>query len=111
MMGLNRRQMERMMRQMGMRSKELEGVEEVVIKLNDREIVIPGAQVVMVEFAGQKTYQITGSEIERKREFQPSDDDVRLVMEQAGVDRERAIQALKETNGDLAEAILKLKSE
>ncbi|MEM2878838.1 MAG: nascent polypeptide-associated complex protein [Candidatus Hadarchaeales archaeon] len=106
---MDRRQMERLMRQMGIKSLELDGVEEVVIRLSDREIVIPGAGVTITEMGGQKIYQVVGQAHERKREYQPSDEDVSIVMEQAGVGREEAISALKETGGDLAGAILKLK--
>jgi len=41
-----------------------------------------------------------------------SDEDVKLVMEQSGVeDKEKIKQALKETNGDIVEAIMRLKNE
>jgi nascent polypeptide-associated complex subunit alpha len=101
--------MERMMRQMGLKAKELEGVREVVIKLADREIVLPNAQVTLMEMAGQRTYQVMGEEIERRPELKPSEEDIKLVMEQAGVSREEALRALKDADGDLAQAILKLK--
>jgi nascent polypeptide-associated complex subunit alpha len=97
------------MRQMGMKFRELSDVREVVIKLPDREIVLPKAQVTVTEMAGQRTYQVTGEEFERKPELEIREEDVRLVMEQAGVDRDVAHQALKDTNGDIAAAILKLK--
>ncbi len=106
---IDKRQMERMMHQMGIKAHDLEGVQEVVIKLADKEIVIPGAQVTLTEMAGQKSYQVSGRELERKPEFQPSEDDIKLVMEQAGIEREAAAQTLKETSGNIAEAILKLK--
>ncbi len=108
---IDKRQMERAMRQMGVKMQELEGVQEVVIKLTDREIVIPGAEVTLTEMAGQRSYQVVGREMERKPQFEPSEDDVKLVMEQAGVAREAAVTALKGTGGDLAEAILKLKEK
>lgn len=106
---IDRRQMERAMRQMGVKMDELDGVREVVIKLADREIVLPNAQVVRTDMAGQRSYQVSGQEFERKPELELSDEDIKLVMEQAGVEREEAVRALKETNGDIAEAILKLK--
>jgi nascent polypeptide-associated complex subunit alpha len=101
--------MERVMKQMGIKTRELEGVQEVVIRLTDKEIVIQNAQVVLTEMAGQRSYQVSGQEFERATEFQFSEDDIRLVIEQAGVDREAAVQALKETEGNIAEAILRLK--
>jgi len=101
--------MERAMRQMGVRMEELSGVEEVVIKLADREIVLPRAQVVRTEMSGQRSYQVSGEEFERKLGFEPTEDDIKLVMEQTGAERDKAVKALVETNGDIAEAILKLK--
>ncbi len=104
------RRMQRMMRQMGVKFKELSDVREVVIKLPDREIVLPRAQVAVTEIAGQRTYQVTGEEFERKPEPELREEDVKLVMEQAGVDRAAAVQALKDTDNDIAAAILKLKT-
>jgi nascent polypeptide-associated complex subunit alpha len=101
--------MERMMRQMGLKMTELKDVQEVVIKLPDREIVLTNAQVSLLEVGGQRTYQIVGEEHERKRELEISEEDVKLVMEQANVDRDSALRALKETDGDIAQAIIKLK--
>ncbi|MFH1821579.1 MAG: nascent polypeptide-associated complex protein [Methanobacteriota archaeon] len=108
---IDKRQMERAMRQMGVKMQELDGVQEVVIKLADKEIVIPGAQVTLTEMSGQRSYQVVGREIERKPEMEASDDDIKLVMEQAGVNQETAALTLKETGGDIAEAILKLKGK
>lgn len=108
---IDRRQMERVMKQMGIKTQELEGVQEVVIKLTDKEIVIPNAQVTLTEMVGQRSYQVSGQEFERKPEFQPSEDDIRLVVEQTGTEREAAANALRETNGDIAEAILRLKEK
>ncbi len=106
---IDKRQMERAMRQMGIKTTELEGVREVVIKLSDKEIVLPNAQVTLTEMPGQRSYQVSGEEFERRPEPEAAEEDVKLVMEQAGVDREAAVKALKETGGDIAAAILRLK--
>ena len=58
------------MRQMGIKTVELDGVREVVIKLTDREIVLPNAQVTLMEMPGQRTYQVSGEEFERKSELE-----------------------------------------
>ena len=99
------------MRQMGIKARELEGVREVLIRLADREIVLPNAQVTLTEMAGQRSYQVTGQEFERKPEFEPSEEDIKLVAEQARVERGVAVKALRETDGNIAEAILKLKEK
>ncbi len=111
MFKMDRRQMERAMRQMGIKTQDIAGVKEVVIKMEDREIVIADAQVTITEMGGQRSYQVVGREIERKPEFSPSEEDLKLIMEQTGVDGATASQALRETNGDIAEAILKLKGK
>jgi len=62
----------------------------------------------------QKIYQIVAeaeeesSNVERlkKEAYTPNEEDIALVMEKAGVNREEAVQALKETEGDIAAAIL-----
>ncbi len=101
--------MERVMRQMGIKVTELSDVREVIIRLRDREIIISNPQVSLMEMAGQRTYQVMGEATERMLEGEISEEDIALVMEQAGVDREAALKALRETDGDLAQAILKLK--
>lgn len=102
---VNPRQMKRMMRQLGMEMEELEA-EEVIIKLKDGKIVIRDPKVNVVKAMNQKTYQITGEE-EAVQEV--PGEDVKLVAEQAGVSEEEALKALRKTNGDLAEAIMRLK--
>jgi len=106
---IDKRQMERAMKQMGVKVDDLEDVREVVIKLSDREIVLPNAQVMRTEMSGQRSYQVSGQEFERRPEPEISEDDITLVVEQTGASREAVAQALKETKGDIAEAILKLK--
>ncbi|MEM2865747.1 MAG: nascent polypeptide-associated complex protein [Candidatus Hadarchaeales archaeon] len=104
---LDRRQLERLMRQMGMKTTELEGVEEVRIRLKGEEIILPAPSVLLTEVGGQRTYQISG-EGERRERIVP-EEDVRLVMEQTGASEQEAREELKRTGGDLAEAILRLK--
>ncbi|MFQ5975064.1 MAG: nascent polypeptide-associated complex protein [Candidatus Hydrothermarchaeales archaeon] len=103
---VNPRQMKKMMRQMGMKTEELDA-EEVVIKLSDRKIVIDNPSVTMVEVQNQKTYQVMGNE--RIVQEIPQED-IKMVAEQANVSEEEAKKALEESGGDLAEAILSLTS-
>lgn len=104
------KQMERSMKKMGMNMKDVKGVTEVVLKFRDREILIKNPKVNLMDFMGQKTYQISGKTIEKKleTEIEIPDDDVELVASETGVSREEALQALKDTGGDLAEAIMRL---
>ncbi|MCL2687546.1 MAG: nascent polypeptide-associated complex protein [Methanobrevibacter sp.] len=104
------KQMERQMKKMGMNMKDLPGVKEVIIRFEDKELVIPDAEVNLMSVMGQETYQITGNavEVELESELVIPDEDIEMVANQAGVSKTDAEEALIATNGDLAEAILKL---
>ncbi|EKQ52963.1 MAG: Nascent polypeptide associated complex NAC [Methanobacterium sp. Maddingley MBC34] len=104
------KQMQRAMKQMGMDTKDVKGVTEVIIKFKNKELVITNPKVNLMNFMGQDTYQISGKSKERaiETELVIPDDDVDLVATQAGVSPEEARKALEETGGDLAEAILRL---
>ena len=112
-----RRMQARMLGSLGLDLKELGAAEEVLMVFEDKEVVIKGANVVEVKLEGERVFQIIGGEvIERAREeaveeYEPSDEDVMLVANQAGVSEERAREVLKQVDGDLAKAILLLKSE
>lgn len=107
---INPRQMNQMMKRLGINVKEIENVEKVIIQTGDKEYVFENVEVTIMDAQGQKTYQITGNPkiIDRKEEIK--EEDIKLVIEQTGKSEEEAIKALEETNGDIAEAIMKLTS-
>ncbi|NPD87104.1 MAG: Nascent polypeptide-associated complex protein [Asgard group archaeon] len=105
-----------------MRQVELDGVEEVVIRFADKETVIYNPTVVKAFIPGMMesdTFQVVGEGIDRPRGSETSvskketysDTDVDLIMKQTGVSKEEAVEALEEENGDLAGAIVKLKTK
>jgi len=104
------KQMERQMKKMGMDMKDLPGVKEVIIRFEDKELLIPDADVNVMNIMGQETYQITGNavEVELNAEIEIPNDDIEMVANQANVTKAEAEEVLIATNGDLAEAILKL---
>lgn len=107
--GVNPRQMQQMMRKMGIQQQEIAAT-EVIIRTADKEIIITEPSVSRVNMMGQETFQITGTSHERSLETTPeiSEDDIKTVMEQAGVDEEKAKKAIEDAKGDLAEAIMNL---
>ncbi len=119
--GLSPKQMARMMKKMGIEQNELKGVKEVIIRFEDKEWQIANAQVMVIKQAGNESYQVSGNKIERgltsggevtevaESEIEIPVEDAALVAGQTGVDIETAIETLKETGGDLAAAILKLR--
>ena len=106
------RQARRMLERMGVNMKEIRGAEEVIIKTKDKEIVVKSPSVFELQTKGLRIFQISGGEVEEKKLEEPlfKEEDVLLVMSQTGVDRERAIAALKEANGDIALAIMRLQT-
>ena len=120
-MKINPRQMQKAMKQMGIKQTEVPDVVEVIIRTKTNEIVMKGAEVVCVEMGGTKNYQVTGPETVRplsadgstssEPEVTFASSDVDLVMSQTGCDREKAVAALTATNGQPAEAILKIMTE
>lgn len=106
-MKLNPKQIEKAMKRMGIQQVEVPA-EEVIIRTQGKEIVIANPQVSRVNMMGQDTFQVSGDVSERTTEkFSP--DDVKTVMDQTGVSEPDAKAALEETEGDIAEAIIKLK--
>ncbi len=104
----------RAMQKMGMQVKEIEGAREVIIITNDRKIVIEEPSVAAVTLQGQQIYQITGGTQKEEtltKVETVSEDDARLVSDQASVSVEEAKKALEATEGDLARAIVQLKKK
>lgn len=104
-MGMDPRKMEQMMKQLGVKTRNI-NAKKVVIEEDGQKLVVENPSVVEIEMKGQKSFQISG---DVKVESSIPEDDVRMVMEQAGVSEDDAKKALEESKGDIAEAILKLK--
>lgn len=110
--GMNSRQMSQMMKKMGIQQVDIPAI-EVIIKCPDKNLVFKNPQVSSVNMMGQKTFQVIGNPEEHAIDTTPdiNQDDIKTVMDQSGVSEEVAKQTLEETNGDIAEAILKLSDE
>ena len=111
---MNPKRVAAMMRQMGIEMEDLDDVQEVIIRLPDREIYFRDATVSKMTTQGSTTWQIAGTPEERRRadaapvKLDISDEDVDLVAQQANVTKEEARRALEEANGQPAEALVKL---
>jgi len=112
--GMNPKQMQKMLKRMGIKVDEIEA-QRVVIEGVDKDIIIENPQVMLTKMPNQEMFQISGdvTEVDKDEaaEAEPeiTDEDIAMVSEQAGVGKQRAEEALLETRGDIAEAILKLK--
>jgi len=125
----NPRQLQLMMRRLGMTSEEVPDVEEVIVRTRTKDHVFRSPEVTILTVQGTRTYQVVGTPEIRPRSAGelpssgaaapaaapvvpsgPPEEDVRLVMEQANVSREEALEALVQARGEPAEAILKILS-
>ena len=103
---------------MGMSMGEMQDVQEVILKTSEKEIVVEGPEVAVLEMQGQKIFQVTGGKItEREIQVPKAEkktvipgEDIQLVADQTGKTPEEAKNALEETDGDLARAILLLQT-
>jgi nascent polypeptide-associated complex subunit alpha len=107
MSGMDPKKMQQMMKQMGINSEEIEA-KSVTIETQDSKLIIEEPQVVQISMQGQVSFQISGKV---RKEEKISEEDVKMVSEQAGVSEDDARQALKASNGDIADAIMKLKEK
>ena len=110
--GMNPRKMQQMMKQMGIQQQDIEAT-EVIIRTEDKELVISNPSVQRVNMMGQVNFQVSGEVEERSLETKPeiNEDDIKTVMEQANSSEEDAKKAIEDANGDLAEAIMSFNKE
>ena len=104
---INQKQIEKMMKQMGIQNEKIEA-DEVIIKLGSKQLIITKPEIVKIKMGGNETYQVTGNAVEKTSEGF-SDEDVKMVSDQTGASEEDARNALEE-EGDIAGAIMKLKA-
>lgn len=117
----------RTLQRMGISVEPIAGVKEVHLIFDDKILKLINPLVMVTKASGQDIYQIVAEKtVEEKQSPQIQaqqlisseeqqiiipEEDVILVAEQAGVSKEKAKQALIQTNGDIAAAILMLKAK
>ncbi len=101
----NPKNMEKMMKQMGMKTEDL-GAKKVVVDLGDEEMVFSDPELVKISVKGKDMFQLQGKFTKRGKG--PSKEDIELVSEKAGVSEDEARKAL-ESHDDLTDAIMSLK--
>ncbi len=106
--GMDPKQMQRMLKQLGIKSEEVDA-KKVIIELEGKSIAILEPQITVMEVQGKRIYTVTGEEKVEVKSF--SEEDIELVSKQANVSKEKALAALKKNDGDIAEAIMELKKD
>ena len=116
---MNPREQRRMMQRMGMNMDTVPDVQQVIIRTAEKDIVIDEPEVAILGVQGQKMYQVIGGQVSEQAPsaciaaaapVKPTftEEDVQLVADQTGKSLDRAREALKDAEGDLAKAILLL---
>lgn len=114
---MNPRETRRLMKRMGLSMDAMPDVQKVVFKTSTKEIIVEAPEVAILNLKGQKMFQVTGGKITERalateeRKLRIPEEDVRLVADQTGKTVEEARQALEESGGDLAKAILLLQTK
>jgi len=112
--GIDPKKMNALMKQMGMSQTEIDA-KRVIIECEDKNIIIENPSVMKVKMQGQENFQISGdiSEVEASSSSEDDEnstfaEDIKTIIEKTGCSEDKAKQALEDSNGDLAEAILSL---
>lgn len=101
----NPKNMEKMMKQMGMDMEEVPATRVIVETADGNNLVFESPDLNKIKVQGQEMFQLQGDYEEQAAG--PDPDDVELVMEQTGASEEDAKQALDE-HDDLTDAIMSL---
>lgn len=131
------RQMSMMMKKLGIDVRDIEGVQEVVVRTATKDYVFDKASVSVMKAQGVETWQVSGkprtvekagsaasagsagatkgspaqpsaSAAPADEAYEPTSDDIALVAKETGKGLAESKAALVATKGDLAEAILRL---
>jgi len=119
-MSLSPRELRRLLKRMGLQDLEMEevrGISKVIMYMTDGSMIeINNPNVAQIKVSGMVIYQVQSSEPDIKvskptkqpGDYVPTEDDIKLVMEETQCSREEAIEALRRSGGDIAEAILSI---
>jgi nascent polypeptide-associated complex subunit alpha len=108
--GMNPRQMQKAMKQMGMEQTDIPAL-EVVVKFEEKQWVFKNPSLASISMMGQDSLQLTGDfDVEPldTGKIQITQDDINIVTEQTNCTTQAAQEAIEKSNGDIAEAILSL---
>jgi nascent polypeptide-associated complex subunit alpha len=132
------RQMSMMMKKLGIDVRDIDGVQQVVVRTATKDYVFDKATVSVMKAQGVETWQVSGKPrtVERsgavatsdsaatptssastapaptspptEETYEPTSEDIALVAKETGKGLAESRAALVQTKGDLAEAILRL---
>jgi nascent polypeptide-associated complex subunit alpha len=101
------KKIEHMMKKLNMKVQQIPA-EVVIIKTKEKNIVISNPEIMLADMMGREVYQISG---EVSESTFVNEEDVQMVMDKTGKDRDTVVKKLEELNNDLARAIMDLKEQ
>lgn len=105
--GVNPRQMQGMMKKMGIAQEEIDASKVTIEKSDGNKIIIDNPSIMKIKMQGQTSFQISGEEREESQEVTISKEDIETIMEKTGCTEEQAREEMEKTK-DLAESIMNL---
>jgi nascent polypeptide-associated complex subunit alpha len=105
--GINPRQMQGMMKKMGISQEEIDALKVTIEKNDGTNIIIENPSVTKIKMQGQTSFQISGEEKKESQKIEISKEDIETIMEKTGCKEEQAREELEKTQ-DLAQAIINL---
>jgi len=106
--GMNPKQMQGMMKKMGISQEEIPA-RRVIFETDDGDYIIDEPSVIKIKMQGQESYQVVGEAVFQEDTELFSEDDIKMIMEKVAVDREIVIEHLEKNDGDIAATIMALK--
>jgi nascent polypeptide-associated complex subunit alpha len=105
--GVNPRQMQGMMKKMGIAQEEIDASKVTIEKPDGNKIIIDNPSIMKIKMQGQTSFQISGEEREESQEVTISEEDIETIMEKTGCTKKQAREEMEKTK-DLAESIMNL---
>ena len=105
--GINPKQMQGMMKKMGISQEEISAEKVTIEKSDGKVIVVENPSVVCIKMQENTSFQVSGDIKEVSREVEISSEDFKTVMEKTGCSYQKAKETLEKTK-DLAGAIFEL---
>lgn len=100
--------MAQMMKQMGVDMDEIDA-DKVEVHIGDEKLVFKNPSLSKIDAQGNEIFQLQGnySKEEKSGEEEVAEEDIDLVVEKTGADRNEAEEALKDSD-EVADAIMQL---
>lgn len=106
--GINPKQMQGMMKKMGISQKPIKAT-KAIFETEEGDMVIENPDITKITMQGQETYQVIGEAVLQEGK-QYNEEDIKIVIERSGMDREIVIEYLQKNDGDIAATILELQN-